>query len=128
MENYLHKLPDTDFDTVISALSIHHLEDTDKKKLFSEIYKRLPAGGMFVNYDQFCAKRPEMEHWYNAYWESQLADSGLTKKDLELWRERRKLDKECTVWQEIDMLKQCGFQNVECVYSYQKFSVIAAIK
>ena len=33
--NYIDKLPDTTYDTVISALSIHHLEDEDKIKLFS---------------------------------------------------------------------------------------------
>ena len=32
--NYIDKLPDTTYDTVISALSIHHLEDEDKIKLF----------------------------------------------------------------------------------------------
>ena len=128
IENYIHKLPDTIFDTVISALSIHHLEDGDKAKLFSRIYDNLPSGGLFVNYDQFCAEQPQMNKWFNSYWESQIEHSGLTDKDIELWKERRKLDKECSVEQEVDMLKNCKFNVVKCVYSYQKFSVIAAIK
>ncbi len=127
-ENYIQRLPDILFDTVISALSIHHLEDKDKKKLFARIYNSLPDGGLFVNYDQFCAGQPEMDHWFNSFWESQLANSGLTDKDIELWKERRKLDRECTARQEVDMLKYCGFKIVKCVYSYQKFSVIVAIK
>ncbi len=126
--NYIHKLPDTNFDTVISALSIHHLEDGDKEKLFSRIYDSLPDGGLFINYDQFCAGQPEMNHWFNSYWERQLANSGLTDKDIELWKERRKLDKECTVEQEVDMLRNCRFKTVTCVYSCQKFSVVVAIK
>ena len=128
VENYIHKLPDAIFDTVLSALSIHHLEDQDKIKLFSKIYDNLPDGGLFINYDQFCAGQPEMNHWFNSYWESQLANSGLTDKDIELWKERRKLDRECSVEQEVDMLKKCGFKVVKSVYSYQKFSVIVAIK
>ena len=127
-ENYIHKFPGILFDTVISALSIHHLEDKDKKKLFARIYDSLPDGGLFVNYDQFCAGQLEMDYWFNSYWESQLANSGLTDKDIELWKERRKLDRECTVRQEVDMLKDCRFKMVKCVYSYQKFSVIVAIK
>lgn len=127
-ENYVHKFPDILFDTVISALSIHHLEDKDKKKLFERIYDSLPNGGLFVNYDQFCAGQPEMDDWFNSFWESQLANSGLTDIDLELWKERRKLDRECTARQEVDMLKDCRFKMVKCVYSYQKFSVIVAIK
>ena len=37
--NYIDKLPDTTYDTVISALSIHHLEDEDKinKIIFKNI-------------------------------------------------------------------------------------------
>ena len=88
----------------------------------------MPDGGLFVNYDQFCAGSSEMDYWFNSFWESQLANSGLTDKDIELWKERRKLDRECTARQEVDMLKDCRFKMVKCVYSYQKFSVIVAIK
>lgn len=128
IENYIDKLPDVFFDTVISALSIHHLEDKDKAKLFARIYNSLPSGGLFINYDQFCAGQSEINNWINSYWESHLANSGLTDEDIELWKERRKLDRECSVEQEVDMLKNCGFKVVKCIYSNLKFSVIVAIK
>ena len=48
--------------------------------------------------------------------------------DIELWKERRKLDIECSVEEEMDMLKKCNFKEVKCIYSNQKFSVIVAIK
>lgn len=35
--DYTQGLPDSDFDVVISALSIHHLEDQEKKDLFEYI-------------------------------------------------------------------------------------------
>ena len=126
--DYSKSLPDTDFDVIISALSIHHLEDKDKAALFQHIYNKLPSGGLFVNYDQFCAGQAEMNEWFDKYWEGQLADSGLTANNIELWKERRKLDKECSVEQETEMLKKCNFKTVKCVYSHQKFSVIIAIK
>ncbi|MCM1425235.1 MAG: class I SAM-dependent methyltransferase [Eubacterium sp.] len=128
VDNYIHHLPDISFDVVISALSIHHLEDSEKAGLFAKIYHKLPDGGMFVNYDQFCAAHPKTDNWFNLYWENHIVNSGLTDKDIELWKERRMLDRECSVEQETDMLKDCGFKVVECVYSYQKFSVIAAVK
>lgn len=126
--NYNEKLPDVMFDMVISALSIHQLKDEDKVKLFSRIYDRLPAGGLLVNYDQFCAENPRMNHWFNSSWERHIAGSGLTDKDIELWKERRKLDRECSVEQEMDMLKKCNFEIVKCIYCYQNFSVIVAAK
>ena len=126
--DYTKMLPEGEFDVIASALSIHHLEDEDKQKLFARIYDSLPSGGLFVNYDQFCAGQPEMDQWINSYWENQLEHSGLTDHDIALWRERKKLDRECTVEQEIAMLNECRFRDAACVYSYLKFSVIVAVK
>ena len=126
--DYSKELPKGTFDIAMSALSIHHLENEDKLGLFARIYDILPSGGLFVNYDQFCAGQQEMNHWFDSYWESQLATSGLTDHDIELWKERRKLDRECSVEQEVEMLYKSKFKAVKCVYSYQKFSVIVAVK
>ncbi|MDD6211756.1 MAG: class I SAM-dependent methyltransferase [Clostridiales bacterium] len=126
--DYTKELPDGKFDTIISALSIHHLDDLQKKELFHRIYDLLPAGGIFVNYDQFCAGTATMNRWFDSYWEQQLYNSGLTDRDIERWRERRKLDRECSVEQEVEMLRHCGFAEVKCLYSYHKFSVIIAVK
>ena len=126
--DYTAGLPEEDFDVIVSALSIHHLEDGAKEKLFAEICRKLPKGGLFVNYDQFCAGQEPLDRWFDSYWEEQLAHSGLSDKDIELWRERRKLDRECSVEEEIEMLRRCGFSVVKCVYSCRKFSVIAAVK
>ena len=126
--NYTTELPCGKFDVIASALSIHHLEDEDKQNLFVQVFDQLPSGGLFVNYDQFCAEQPEMDQWINSYWENQLVHSGLTDHDIALWRERKKLDRECSVEQEIAMLKKAKFKTVNCVYACQKFSVIVAIK
>ena len=128
ISDYTKVFPEDNFDIIISALSVHHLEDDDKLKLFARIYDKLPSGGVFVNYDQFCAGQTEINKWFNSYWENNLTNSGLTAHDIELWQERRKLDRECSVEQEIEMLYKCKFKEVKCVYSCQKFSVIVAIK
>ena len=128
ISDYTADLPPQSFDAVISALSVHHLTDEDKQKLFVRIYEKLPTGGIFVNYDQFCAEDPTTDAWYNAYWENKLYTSGLTETDISLWKERRKLDKECSAEQEIKMLRNAGFKPVSCIYSSLKFSVITAVK
>lgn len=126
--DYSKGLPGQEFDVILSALSVHHLEHADKRRLFQTIYEKLPAGGLFVNYDQFCAGTDEMNRWFDGYWESQLVSGGLTRHDIELWKERRKLDRECSVEEEAEMLSACRFKIVKCVYSCQKFAVITAIK
>ncbi len=43
------RLPAGEFDVIVPALSIPHLENEDKIKLFAQIYDKLPKGGLFVN-------------------------------------------------------------------------------
>ena len=126
--DYSLGLPEQEFDAVISALSIHHLENDEKDKLFKNIYDKLPSGGIFVNYDQFCAGSVTMNRWYDTYWESLLLSSGLSENELDSWRERRKLDRECSQEEETAALKSAGFKEVKCIYCNQKFAVLAAIK
>ena len=64
--NYADRLPAPDFDAVISALSVHHLEDEAKRLLFRNIHSRLPAGALFVNYDQFCSSDKRMNECFSA--------------------------------------------------------------
>lgn len=125
--DYSASLPDGGFDVAISALSIHHLEDDGKRSLFARLFDALPAGGLFANYDQFCADTPALSHVIDAYWENQIAASGLSDGELARWRGRRSLDRECSVATELGMLRSCGFL-AERVYSSGKFAVIMAVK
>ncbi|MEG2075357.1 MAG: class I SAM-dependent methyltransferase [Victivallaceae bacterium] len=126
--DYAKSLPDGDFNLIISALSIHHLENEQKQALFRQIYHKLPSGGIFVNYDQFCADTPAMSEWFDIYWITQLLQSGLSESELTSWQERRKLDRECSLNAEIAMLKNSGFHDVNCIYNHRKFAVVIAEK
>ena len=50
-----------EYDTVISALSIHHLDADEKRELFRKVYGVLCEGGVFVNADQVLGETPETE-------------------------------------------------------------------
>lgn len=128
VSDYRKELPKESFDTIISALSIHHLEDSEKQVLFQRIYEKLPEKGVFVNYDQFCGESSLISQAMDHYWISYLEKSKLTSDELDKWRGRRMLDKECSVSSEIEMLKAARFTQVECIYRQQKFAVILAIK
>ena len=124
--DYTKELPDGEFDLVISALSIHHLENEQKQALFKRLKRKITPGGWFINYDQFCCKSKDMDKFVNNYWIEHLYNSGLSATELARWQERRKLDRECSVAEEIAMLKHCGYKNSECIYLCGKFAVIAA--
>jgi len=50
--DYARELPLGEYEAVVSALSIHHLDGTGKRELFCKVYEALCAGGVFVNADQ----------------------------------------------------------------------------
>lgn len=128
VRDYAKDFQDEKADAVISALSIHHLEDADKRRLFARIYESLNAGGIFANYDQFCAEDAELNAKIERYWVGEIRSSGISETEYERWQERKKLDRECSVAQEVQWLKDAGFSAAECVYLNRKFAVIVAKK
>ncbi len=117
-----------DFDAVISAMSVHHLADADKKRLFSKIYNSLRPGGIFVNAEQVAGGTPDIESYYRKEWEETVRRSGIPEEEIAAWKERLKLDRESTVEWQINRLKDAGFKDADCAYKFYKFAVIFGVK
>ena len=113
---------------VLSALSIHHLEHEQKKVLFKMIHASISEGETFINYDQFCRETEDANRKTEEYWIEGIKNSGLSEKEFDRWLERKKLDRECSVAQEIAWLKEAGFKSAECIYLMGKFAIILAEK
>ncbi len=126
--DYSKDFPQGNYNLISSALSIHHLSDDEKANLFKKIFKELPAKGYFVNFDQFNANSKLMTDFYNSWWYEHIKMSGISGYEKNNWVERRKIDKENSIEESIEMLKEAGFKIVECLYQYMKFGVIIAIK
>jgi tRNA (cmo5U34)-methyltransferase len=112
------------FDIVISSLSIHHLSDTEKKKLYQRIFSFLNPEGIFVNADQVLGDTPFIESLYKDDWSNKIERSGLTAQEIEAAYERTKLDKMSTLEDQILWLKESGFKDVDCIYKYFNFVVL----
>lgn len=128
VSDYSEKLPSGTPDLIVSALSIHHLEHEKKRALFKRIFNSLGSGGAFVNYDQFCAESKDLNEKIERYWIEGIKASGILQTEYDRWLERKKLDKECSVKEEIAWLCDAGFKNVSCIYLSGKFGVIMAEK
>jgi ubiquinone/menaquinone biosynthesis C-methylase UbiE len=127
-ENYAENLPVKNCDLVCSALSMHHLENNEKVKLYKNIYKTLDSGGCFINLDQFIGASGKINSLYNEWWYNFIDNSGINFEEKTAWIERKKLDKENTIKETIELLRDSGFKNIECIYNFMKFGVIMAIK
>ncbi len=115
---------DGEFDIIVSALSIHHLTDSEKKHLYQKVYKMLKKGGLFINADQVLGQTPFIETLYKSDWSQKIESSGLTEEELAAAYERTKLDKMSTLADQLNWLQESGFRDVDCVYKYFNFVVL----
>jgi tRNA (cmo5U34)-methyltransferase len=111
------------YDLVISALSIHHLSDTDKEQLYQRIYNSLAPGGMFVNADQVLGQTPALDQLYRQHWLSAVQALGISEEDLAAAYKRMEYDRMATLDAQLNWLQTAGFDNVDCWYKNFSFVV-----
>ncbi|OUL35088.1 methyltransferase type 11 [Nostoc sp. T09] len=111
------------YDLVISALSIHHLSNADKERLYQQIYKVLNPGGMFVNADQVLGKTPDLEKLYRQQWLNSVYAQGISNEELKAAQKRMEYDRMATLDIQINWLEAAGFQDIDCWYKNFSFAV-----
>jgi len=116
------------FEVIISALSIHHLTDARKIKLFKNIYAALPDGGIFINAEQILGPTPHIEQVYQKTWLRQARDLGISDTDLNAALERMKADRMAPLDSQLSWLQQAGFSSVHCWYQNHRFAVFSGQK
>jgi tRNA (cmo5U34)-methyltransferase len=118
-----------DFDLVISSLSIHHLEDADKRALFKAIFRALRDPGAFINVDQIRGETQNLRNLYWNRWMKHVHQSGASDDQIQASiNRRREFDKEALLTDQLGWLKESGFSNVDCVYKNYFLGVFLAIK
>ncbi|HWQ47560.1 MAG TPA: methyltransferase domain-containing protein [Methanosarcina sp.] len=112
------------YDMVVSALSIHHLEDEEKKEIYKKSHSLLKQNGIIINADQVHGETPFIEDLNKRIWRQYIENSGLPEEEILAGYERIKLDKESTLDQQIKWLKEAGFCDVSCIYKFYHFAVM----
>ena len=117
------------YDIACSALSIHHLEPADKRRLFQRIFSVLKPGGMFVNADQADGETPYFHERYLAYWNAFLENGPMSEEqNKEILKRWDTLDKNEKLSDQLAWLKEAGFSDVDVVYRNRTFVVTVARK
>jgi tRNA (cmo5U34)-methyltransferase len=117
------------YDIICSALSIHHLEYEDKRRLFSRIYTALKPGGVFVNADQADGETQYFRQQYLEYWNEFLKSGPMTEaQHAEILKRRDTLDKNEKLSTQLAWLCEAGFSDVDVVYRNRTFIVMVARK
>lgn len=115
-------------DAVVSALSIHHLEDDAKRRLFHRIHAALKPGGVFVNADQVAGATLMLERRNKAQWIARARELGVAEDDLADAIDRMKFDRPATVAAQLRWLGEAGFENVDCAFKDGMFAVFGGYR
>ncbi len=113
------------FQAVVSALSIHHLEDADKRRLFARAHGLLSPGGVFINADQVLGATPQVQEFHHALWLRQTHQAGITPGQMAEARRRMAFDRLTTLEDQLAWLREAGFVDVDCHYRNYGFAVYA---
>jgi len=111
------------YDVVVSALSIHHLTNGDKRELFERVHDALVGGGVFVNADQASSESPQAEESYREWWLGRVREAGVGEKELAAALERIRADKNATLKAQFAWMQEAGFRDIACDYENKRFVV-----
>ena len=128
IKDYAVHFPKVKSDLIASALSIHHLNDSEKIRLYKNIFRSLNKNGYFINIDQYNSENDTVNDHYEKLWINSIKRSKLNDSDFKSWKSRRKMDNETTLEREMARLIKIGFKEVECIYKYWKFGVVVGKK
>jgi tRNA (cmo5U34)-methyltransferase len=111
------------WDLVVSALSIHHLEDDAKRALFARVFAALRPGGLFVNAEQVRGPTPAAEARYRRLWDAQVLASGVDRVEYERAVERMRHDRCATLDDQLGWMRAAGFSEIDCAFKQWRFAV-----
>jgi tRNA (cmo5U34)-methyltransferase len=117
-----------EFDVVVSALSIHHLEHDGKQDTYIRIFRALRPGGAFVHAEQVLGPTPELETLYQKNWVESIRASGLAEDRIEASLQRVRADLNAPLQEQLEWLRAMGFHDVDCWFKYYRFAVFGGTK
>ncbi len=116
------------YHAVISALSIHHLEDTAKQQLFRVVLDMLEPGGVFINAEQVLGTTPALDERYRSFWLEQVRALGATDQEIADSLYRQQQDRCATVEDQLHWMQAAGFRDVDCWFKDGRFAVLAGTR
>jgi len=111
------------YDACVAVLSIHHLNENQKPKLFRKIFDNLKVDGIFligdiIKFDSEKVTKEKEEEWRN------FLIKNLGEKEGQYWFENyQEEDLPSSVSNQLEWLKQAGFKEVKCIWEYMNYAV-----
>jgi len=122
-EDILKSIFKGEYDAVISVLCIHHLNAKQKEEFFKKIIKNIKVGGVFIiadiiKFDTEKETREKEEEWKN------FLVKNLGEKEGNRWfNNYKEEDIPDSTSNQLNWLKEAGFNEVKCVWEYMNYAV-----
>jgi tRNA (cmo5U34)-methyltransferase len=116
-------LPSGPFHAIVSALAIHHLNDADKRTLYSRILSALAPNGIFINAEQVSGSSPRLQSLFESVHLDRARALGSSDVEIAGAIQRMSYDQCATAGDQIHWLDELGFEDAECFYRSFRFAV-----
>ena len=126
--DYSHSPLPEEYQLIVSAMSIHHLSNDEKKWLYQRVFDALKCDGIFINADLVKGETDKTEQIYHDMWMNWIQEAGLSEHELSGIIDRMKYDKPSSLSDQLQWLREIGFQDVDCFYKYFNFAVYSGRK
>jgi tRNA (cmo5U34)-methyltransferase len=113
---------------IVSSLSIHHLDDEAKRRVFRKAYEALKPRGVFINAEQVAGPTPELDDRYRALWLQQVRALGATEQQIADSLYRQQQDRCVDVARQLAWMREAGFADADCWYKEARFAVLAGTR
>lgn len=113
-----------EWEAIVSALSIHHLENEAKRELFGRIHAALVPCGVFVNAEQVAGPTAELTRRYHEQWLQQIRERGATEQEIADAEYRMQADRCSSVEEQLAWMREAGFSDADCWLKEGRFAVM----
>jgi tRNA (cmo5U34)-methyltransferase len=127
------------FDAAVSALAIHHLSDERKQALYSEVFRMLAPGGIFLN-DEVVSVPADLKEHFDALVlrEIQAQEKELRGIARPVEQIRAEMDERLRAASrhshiaglepQLEWLRAAGFTSVDCYWRFLTMAIFGGIK
>jgi len=134
IESYLKEVSDNTFNCVVSGNVIHNMDQSEKERIVSEIYRVLKPGGIFINADKYANSDPEVREKvfqeqisrYNVY--DTIGRSDYKKEWLEHMHNDERPERIFIEGVAKSYMIKIGFKKVTTHYREMMEAVVSGIK
>ncbi|MDO8445301.1 MAG: class I SAM-dependent methyltransferase [Deltaproteobacteria bacterium] len=117
------------FDVIVSAFSLHFLNEDEKEEILRKCLALLKDGGMFIDSEAVLSPSEKVYNMYMDKWKDFMRSNGFSDEEIgsHILKFLRDV-KPMTVDNQLGLMRKTGFRDVECYFKYLNWAVFGGCK